>query len=175
MGGWITTYLTSMGASVAKAGVVLSLFWISLMLSRFLMVIFRIPDEWALIIVVILAVVATVSIFVMTITKSLEVGIASVIITGLAFGPTFPNIIGTTLSWVKPSLQGSTYGLIFAMGLLGASIIPAMVGIYSKNRTIQKSLRLAVVGGVALIVIAIILMSMNPDMLSGQAATQPGA
>jgi fucose permease len=166
MGGWVTTYLSKLGASSAKAGVVLSLFWISLMMSRLLMVLLQVPDNWALAIVVVLALVATLSIFIMTITKSLGVGIAAVIVTGLVFGPTFPNIIGTTLSWVEPKLQGSTYGIIFAMGLLGASIIPALVGIYSRNRTIQKSLRLAAGAGVALFLVALILLLMNLDMLT---------
>ena len=81
----------------------------------------------------------------------------SVVVTGLAFGPLFPTIVGVTFSKIEPSLYGSAFGIIFAVGLLGGSTIPAAIGIYSKGKTIRKSLFIAMAAAFVLFVIAIIM------------------
>lgn len=75
---------------------------------------------------------------------------------GLAFAPCFPTIVGVTYS-KHPDNFGSVFGIIFAVGLLGAVIIPKAIGNLAKGSSIQKSIRLLVPACLALILLALIL------------------
>jgi len=75
---------------------------------------------------------------------------------GLSFAPCFPTIVGVTYS-KHPENFGSVFGIIFAVGLLGAVIIPKAIGNLAKGSSVQKSLKLLIPACIALIVLAIIL------------------
>jgi fucose permease len=157
MGGWITTYLTSVGQSAAAANGVLSGFWIAIMASRLLTGITQMinPANGAFAIMI-LALVATITILIMVATKNKGLAAFAVLITGLAFGPIFPTIVGVTFDKVnQPELNGSVFAIIFAVGLLGASTIPAAIGIYSRGKSIQKSLVIAAMAALVLTLIAL--------------------
>jgi len=156
MGGWITTYATAEGFDAKGASMVLSSFWIGLMVARLVTSQFVTPANGVMVITV-LAVIAAVSIGLMIATSSKSVAALSVVITGLAFGPLFPTIVGVTFSKIDPSLYGSTFGIIFAVGLLGGSTIPAAIGIYSRGKSIKKSLPIAMAAALVLFVIALIM------------------
>jgi len=76
---------------------------------------------------------------------------------GLAFAPCFPTIVGVTFAKFEPAVYGSIFGIIFAVGLAGAVIIPKAIGNLSKGSTIQKSLKLLLPLCVILIILALIL------------------
>jgi fucose permease len=156
MGGWITTYLTSLGFEDRPAGIVLSIFWIAFMVAR-LITSTLITPAIGITIISVLAIVATITIGLMVWAKSKQAAAFFVVLTGLAFGPIFPTIIGVTFSKIEPSLYGSTFGIIFAIGLLGGTTIPAAIGIYSKGLTIQKSLMIAMVTAIILFVITLVM------------------
>jgi len=157
MGGWITTYLSSVGFAEKSANYVLSGFWIALMVARLVMTAVITPEIGS-IIVVILALLAVVSIGLMILASKQWIAGIAVLVTGFAFGPIFPTIVGVTFHKVgDPSLYGSAFGIIFAVGLLGGTTIPAAIGIFSKGKTIQKSLSIAVVAALILFVIGIIM------------------
>lgn len=165
MGGWITTYLTSIGQSEGRASGFLSAFWIAVMVSRLVSSMKVIPASDATLInpangalaITILAAVAAVSIFVMSSTSSNGIAGLAVVVTGLAFGPIFPSVVGVTFTNVIPELQGSAFAIIFAIGLLGATILPAWMGVLSKGRSIQKSMVVAAVFAVILTVISVVM------------------
>ncbi len=77
---------------------------------------------------------------------------------GLIFGPLYPTVLGVALAdpVVKP-IVGSGFGIIFAIGLLGASTIPIAMGIYSKGRTVQQSFKIAIAAAVVMLVMIIIM------------------
>ena len=75
---------------------------------------------------------------------------------GLAFAPCFPTIIGITYN-KHPENFGSVFGIIFAVGLLGAVIVPKAIGNLAKGSSIQKSMKLLVPACVLLIVLALVL------------------
>lgn len=75
---------------------------------------------------------------------------------GFFFAPCFPTIVGVTYS-KHPENFGSVFGIIFAVGLLGAVIIPKAIGNLAKGSSVQKSLKLLIPACVAMIVLAIIL------------------
>ena len=75
---------------------------------------------------------------------------------GLAFATGFPTIVGVTYS-KHPDNFGSVFGIIFAIGLFGAVIVPKAIGNLAKGSSVQKSLKLLVPACVLLIVFALVL------------------
>lgn len=75
---------------------------------------------------------------------------------GLAFAPCFPTIVGVTYS-KHPDNFGSVFGIIFAVGLLGAVVVPKAIGNMAKGSSIQKSIKLLIPACVLLIILAIVL------------------
>ena len=102
------------------------------------------------------ALVATVVILVMTTTKSVGMAWVLAALAGLFFAPLFPTTVGVTFD-KHPENMGTVFGIIFAVGLLGAVIVPKAIGNLAKGSTIQKSLKLLVPLSIILIVLAIIL------------------
>jgi fucose permease len=156
MGGWITTYLTATGMTAARANSLLSAFWISLMVAR-LITAGLVTPAIGVTVIATLSLVTVVTILIMVVTTKQSLAAFAVIATGLAFGPIFPTIVGVTFSRVAPELSGSVFAIIFAVGLLGASTIPAAIGIYSRGKTIQKSLKIAMVTAIALFAISLVM------------------
>lgn len=76
---------------------------------------------------------------------------------GLAFAPCFPTTIGVTFAKFSPEVYGRVFGIIFAIGLLGAVIVPKAIGNLAKGSSIQKSLKLLLPICVALIILALVL------------------
>ena len=75
---------------------------------------------------------------------------------GLAFAPCFPTIVGVTYS-KHPTNFGSVFGIIFAVGLLGAVVVPKAIGNMAKGSSIQKSIKLLIPACILLIILAIVL------------------
>ncbi len=75
---------------------------------------------------------------------------------GLFFAPCFPTIVGVTYA-KHPENFGSVFGIIFAVGLLGAVIVPKAIGNLAKGSSIQKSLKLLVPACIAMIILSLIL------------------
>ena len=78
---------------------------------------------------------------------------------GFSFAPCFPTIVGVTYS-KHPENFGSVFGIIFAVGLLGAVIIPKAIGNLAKGSSVQKSLKLLIPACAALIILSLILGKM---------------
>lgn len=76
---------------------------------------------------------------------------------GFFFAPCFPTVVGVTFAKFDEEIQGSIFGIIFAVGLFGAVIIPKTIGNLAKGSSIQKSLKLLVPICAALLVLAIVL------------------
>lgn len=156
MGGWLSTYASEIGFSDKAANIVLSMFWVSFMVSRLITSQMVTPENGVLVITI-LSLVAAVSIGLMVIAKSKITSAFFVILTGLAFGPIFPTVTGITFAKTAESVHGSAFGIIFALGLLGGTTIPAAIGYYSKGLTIQKSLLIAMSAACILFVISLIM------------------
>lgn len=76
---------------------------------------------------------------------------------GLAFAPCFPTTVGVTFAKFSPEVYGSIFGIIFAVGLLGAVIIPKAIGNMASGSSVQKSLKLLLPACVVLAVLALIM------------------
>ena len=162
MGGWISTYASSLGFTDKGANITLSVFWISLMIARLTTAGFGVfkplvtPEIGASIIAV-LAIISVITIVIMAVAKSKTIAVIGVILTGLAFGPIFPTIVGVTFSKTLEALHGSAFGIIFAVGLFGGSFMPTAIGIIAKGKTIQKSFMVAIAAAVILFIMALIM------------------
>jgi fucose permease len=76
---------------------------------------------------------------------------------GLAFAPCFPTTVGVTFAKFSPEVYGSIFGIIFAVGLLGAVIIPKAIGNMASGSSVQKSLKLLLPACGLLIVLALLM------------------
>lgn len=75
---------------------------------------------------------------------------------GLVFAPAFPTTVGVTFAKFGGA-SGSLFGIIFAVGLAGAVIVPKAIGNLAKGTSVQKALKLLLPACLLLAVLAIIL------------------
>jgi len=139
------------------AGLVLSVFGVAMMLGRFLSSTVKNLTAIGNKVISIMALVSLGAIVLMIFTNTPFLAIIAIIIAGLAFAPIFPTIVGVTFAKFDQSLYGSIFGIIFAVGLLGATFVPKFIGNLSVGQTVQQSLPLAAVMAGILFVLAIIM------------------
>jgi fucose permease len=156
MGSWITTYLKSLQFTDEKASGVLSVFWITFMVGR--LIASQVVQKGAEAnLILVLALIAGAAIFAMTRASSHAVATAAIVIVGLCFAPMFPTVVGLTFGKFQPTQFGSVFGDIFAIGLIGGTVIPAWIGSLSQGRSIKQSLNIAVAASILLAVFGIVL------------------
>lgn len=155
MSSWITTYGDYMGFSEKSASMILGSFWMSLIISRLIASTFITPETGTETLIV-LTILSFFVIGLMSILQNKTAAVVIIILTGFIFGPIFPTIIGIALSNTEPSLHGSAFAIVFSFGLLGASLIPLLIGIFSKTKTIQEGFRIAMI--VTLVLFSMTLM-----------------
>jgi MFS family permease len=168
MNTWAKPYMTELfgGAdapgAVAKAGFVLSLFGVAMMAGRFLTSMVKNLTAIGVKLVAGAAIVSMGTILLMIVTKHSGFATAAVITTGLVFAPIFPTIVGVTFAKFEPRLYGSIFGIIFAVGLLGGTFVPNLVGQLSTGGSVQQSLLIVLAMAAALFVISLFLKSGAP-------------
>ena len=75
---------------------------------------------------------------------------------GLVFAPAFPTTVGVTFEKFGGA-SGSLFGIIFAVGLAGAVIVPKAIGNLATGTSVQKALKLLLPACVVLTILAIVL------------------
>ncbi len=103
------------------------------------------------------AAISAVIILAMTVCKSVSSAWILAALAGFAFAPCFPTTVGITFAKFEPAVYGSVFGIIFAVGLLGAVIIPKAIGNMAKGSSVQKSFKLLVPACIVLMILALIL------------------
>jgi len=179
--GWVSSY----GAEVikkatpnmakeaidAKANYMMSVFAIAMMVGRLIAsqigAITRVGDK----VIALMALIAAVVMFAMTKTASVPVAWVTAALIGLACAPCFPTIVGVTFSKFNPKVYGSIFGIIFAIGLLGAVILPNVIGKLAQRAggSVQAGLGVLIGVSVILIFLALILGAVKA---SGDVAAQ---
>jgi FHS family glucose/mannose:H+ symporter-like MFS transporter len=164
---WIRTLMTELfgadleavdNAVIARnAGLVLTGFALAMAVGRFITSTIKNLSQRGPKIIAAMSLVSVISIVVMCVTQSPVVAILAVLVTGLAFAPMFPTIVGVTFSKFDAGLYGSIFGIIFSVGLLGPTFLPFVIGKLSVGRTIQQTLPIAAVVAGVLLVIALIM------------------
>jgi fucose permease len=101
------------------------------------------------------AIVAGLIIFAMTTCKSAGLARVLALLAGLAFAPCFPTTVGVMIS-KHPENFGSVFGIIFAVGLAGAVIVPKAIGNLAKGSSVQKGLKLLLPACAVLVILALV-------------------
>lgn len=90
---------------------------------------------------------------------------------GFVFGPVFPTSVGVTYAKFGGG-SGILFGIIFAVALMGAVIVPKAIGNASKGSSVQKSLKLLLPIVLVLAVLAILLSFLKDPADNGSATGQ---
>jgi FHS family glucose/mannose:H+ symporter-like MFS transporter len=159
---WITTYATEIGASEEKASQTLSLFFIAMMLGRLF---FGLQDRitgvdltpMGIYIMSGAALLAALALTLMMNTSQLSTGRWAVAMAGFVFGPIFPTTVGVTFQHFDASQWGTLFGIVFAVGLIGASTIPAWIGSMAKGKSVKAGLNILRITALILAVVAVAL------------------
>ena len=139
------------------AGMVLSLFGVAMAAGRFLSSTIKNLTAVGVKLVAGAAVLSLVAILAMVWTQSVALAILAVVVVGLAFAPIFPTIVGVTFSKFDASQYGSIFGIIFSIGLLGGTFVPAWIGNLSATGTVQGGLKIAAAMAALLILVTPLL------------------
>jgi fucose permease len=163
---WLPSFGKEVISSVkpdADAGVIdassqrmLSAFAVAMMAGRLITSQIPIIAEYGSYFIAGAALLSCLVILVMMAIRNVSLAWLMAILAGLFFAPCFPTTVGVTFN-KHPENQGTVFGVIFAVGLLGGVIIPKAIGNLAKGSSVQKSLKLLVPACVALIILALIL------------------
>jgi fucose permease len=173
MAGWITTYMTSVGASEAKASSVLSFFSVAIMVGRLFTALIiagqlemnlAANGQWLL---AGAAIIAAVVLFMLKSANSEGMATILFILIGVLFAPCFPTIAGLMFSRIEPALCGTGFSIIFAIGLLGAIFVPAWMGSIAsgEGKTIKDAMTVAAVTAVILAIMGVVMGVFLPGTL----------
>ena len=161
MAAWATTYLGEKRVSETMASTMLSAFWLAFMVGRLgtALSVTAFPLTAAatntLILGLSLGCVLVWAGIALTTSRGLACGL--VVLAGLAFGPTFPTIIGVLTGHVHPAVAGRAVGLFFMVGGIGWSVIPILIGAYARRTSVQKGFLIAVASAAGLTLTAVAL------------------
>jgi fucose permease len=139
----------------ASAQRLLSIFAIAMMIGRLVVSLIPGITDFGSYFIAGAAAAAALIILAMTKCKSATTAGLLAAAAGLAFAPCFPTTVGVTFAKFSPEVYGSIFGIIFAVGLLGAVIIPKAIGNMASGSSVQKSLKLLLPACVLLVILAL--------------------
>ena len=154
---WITTFLDENGLSEAIAATVLSVFWLVYTFAR-LGAAFVLPAGWETICILVGSILCIGVLAGMVFSRNGKMAVAMVVLAALVFGPMFPTIIAVLLGNVHESLHGRAVGVFFAVGGVGWTLIPMLIGAYAQRTSIQKGFLMAMLSAVGLTIVAVTLL-----------------
>jgi len=136
-------------------------FWGASMISR-LVVAFVLPLLWFTTketsIVLILSVVATLVTLLIVIVPARRAAPWLVMAAGLACGPLFPTVLAILFLGFDSSMHGRALGTTLAIGNLGYTLTPLIVGLVARKTTVQRSFIVLTISGLGLIAVSIALL-----------------
>ncbi len=145
-------------ARIARnTGLVLTAFALAMALGRFGTSTIKNLTAIGTKVIVAMAALSVVTIGIMSVAASPVVVMVAVFVTGLAFAPVFPTIVGVTFSKFEPGVYGSVFGVIFAVGFLGPTFLPYVIGKASEAGSIQQAMPIAVVVAAVLCVVGLLM------------------
>jgi fucose permease len=161
LGTWATTYLTEIGDKPQRASLFLSGFWLTFLGSRLLVswlqqreILPENSDPW---LIVFLSVTTAVILGNMAGTKDQAVGRRCLLLAGGCLGPVFPTLVGVVFEHTRPSLHGTAYGAMFAIGSTGSLALPPVIGAYARRTCVRNAFRLAMLVALLLAAVALVL------------------
>jgi len=148
------------GSAVDEAGTdsatVLSAFGLAIMIGRFGASAVKNLTAIGIKVIAFASLISAIALVVMYTAASPSIAIGAVIVTGFAFAPVFPTIVGVTFSKYEPRYYGSIFGIIFAVGLLGGGVLQNLIG-YMAGTSVQSAFVILAVSAGVLVVIGLLM------------------
>ena len=157
MAAWATTYLGGRGLGEQTAAGFLSAFWLTFMAAR-LLTAFSLPRGHESVFILVLALACIGVLAGVVVSRSRLTAAAAVLAAGLIFGPIFPTVLAILLDHFDKSVLGRAVGLFFAVGGIGWTAIPALIGARARRAGVQSAFLIAVAAAVGLSAVALVLV-----------------
>jgi fucose permease len=93
----------------------------------------------------------------MVLSRTATTATALVLAAGCVFGPVFPTLLAILLGHFASSVHGRAVGLLFAIGGIGWTTIPILIGAYARRTSVQRGFSVAVAAAVGLFAVALAL------------------
>jgi len=149
LGAWTTTYLGEQGHRESTAAGFLSGFWLAFMASR-LITAFTLSHGREGPLLVILSMASMAVLGAMVLARGRPVSALLVLAAGAVFGPIFPTLLAILLGHFAPSLHGRAVGMLFAIGGIGWTSIPILLGAVAGRSGVRRALAVAVAAAAGL-------------------------
>lgn len=153
VGGWTSTYVNEVLAVPARrALVILSLYWLGMMLARLALgtVLKNVPPARAMFVCIAFGLVGALTLLY---TRDPHVAALSVFMLGVGFAATFPAILGI-VGERYAALSGTAFSVAIAIALLGGMLMPWVAGVLGARYGMRGSFVLV---PAALVILAIFL------------------
>jgi fucose permease len=157
---WSTSYLGEQGVKETAAAGLLSGFWLMFMASR-LLTAFVLPAGAEAYLILVLGLVSSAVVAFMVVSRSRGLAMALVPAAGFVFGPIFPTLMAILLGHFAAQVHGRAVGLLFAIGGVGWTVIPMILGSYARRTSVQRGLAVAVVTALGVSAVAAALVAMR--------------
>ncbi len=152
VGGWITTYAHRFsGMTLVDASLLVSLYWVALLIGRGAgsVALRRMPERGILVVGLGLSLLAMAT---LVRPQSTGVVLAAVAVAGMGFGPVFP--VGVSRMLTRVIDQRNT-GWVFAMCASGGAVLPWLTGLVStRTGSLRIGFAVPVAAGVVLLMLA---------------------
>jgi fucose permease len=156
MAAWSTTYLGERGVRAPTASALLSGFWLAYMATR-LVTAFSLPAGRETALILALALLSVAVLLGVVLSRSAPQAMALVLAAGFVFGPIFPTLMAVLLGHFAAAVHGRAIGLFFAIGGIGWTTIPLLIGAYARRTSVQRGLLVAVLAAGGLCAVALLL------------------
>ncbi len=143
-----------------SSATVLSLFGLFIMIGRFAAASVKNLTAIGVKVLVVASAVSVAALIALYMANSPMVAMVAVIVTGLAFAPIFPTIVGVTFSKYEPQYYGSIFGIIFAIGLFGGGFFQNLIGAMA-GQSVQSGFIVLAISAALLLVVALIMGRMK--------------
>jgi fucose permease len=154
---WATTYLQEQHVKDTTAAGFLSGFWLTFMMAR-LATAFLLPKGFEAHLILALALASALVLGLMVVSRSRALAMALVPAAGVVFGPIFPTLIAVLLDSFAPEVRGRAVGLFFAIGGVGWTMIPILIGKYAQRTSLQRALSITVAAAAGLSCVAVVML-----------------
>jgi fucose permease len=149
---------TAAGAAdpARSSATVLSIFGLAVMVGRFIASGVKNLTAIGIKVLVAASAIAVVTLISLYLAGSPMVAVVAVVLTGLAFAPIFPTVLGVTFAKYEPRYYGSIFGIIFAVGLFGGGLFQNLIGAMA-GESVQSGFVVLAVAAALLLVVALVM------------------
>lgn len=160
VGGWTSTFVNEVLAVTARTAlIVLSLYWLGMMLARLALGTFlrKVQGTRVLYVCISIGILAA---FVLVMTGNLLIACLGVFFLGVGFAATVPTILGFVGDRYA-ELSGTAFSLVIAMALCGGMLLPWLAGVVGDSYGMRASF---VIVPVALVILGTLLSILSRSL-----------